>query len=1012
MKRKLLSIVLTLVFVLASASVYAQSFSGNVFDSQGPLPGVTVMEKGTTNGVITDINGNFTISAKQGSTLVFSFMGYETQEVPASGNLKINLAESSMSINEVVVIGYGTQRREAVTGSVANISGSKLNEVAASNIAYALEGRMPGVVMTQTSSKPGADMQIRIRGQRSLTASNDPLIVLDGIPFMGSLSDINPDDIKSMDILKDASSTAIYGSRGANGVIMITTVKGMQGSPAKVSYNGYAGFKNPFHKYPMMNRDQYVKLREIAGGFTNSIDEDDNIDTDWQDLFYRTGYVNSHDVSVTGGTNGGSYSFGAGYYKDQAVVPTQNYERISIRGNFDQSVGKYFRLGLSTNTNYNVSKGNQVGLYPILEMTPIANPYNEDGTFKRTVKMPNDEVWITPREVIEKYEDLWMNETKGLGTYNTFFAEVKCPWVEGLSYKFNAGLNYRTSKNGGFTGTGINATAPTNDNSASVNQEQTRNWAIEHLLTYDKNFGKSHVNAVALYSAERSVYERTSMSGKAIPAEYFQYYNIGYATKDLNINPQGQNYWESGLMSIMGRVMYDYDNKYMISATVRADASSRLAKGHQWHTYPAVSVGWNIAREDFMSGAEWIEKLKLRIGYGETSNQAINPYSTLGRLSTRTYNFGDTYSTGYYVTSLANEDLGWEYSKTWNFGVDYSFFNGRLYGSIEGYIQNTEDVLLGLNMPATSGVSSYTANIGSTRNTGFEFSVNGNILDDVNGWTWNAGLNFYLNRNELTALASGADRDEANGWFVGYPIDVIYDYEKIGIWQKDEEAQRQILEPDGNAGMIKVKYTGDYDANGMPTRKIGPEDRQIISMEPALQGGFNTDLSYKGFDLSMIASFQIGGKVISSIHSGNGYLNMLTGRRGQLDVDYWTEDNPDGQYPLPGGILSGDNPKYASTLGIFCGGYFKMRTITLGYSFENLKAIANCGISKLRVYATVQNPFVLSPYTSECGLDPETNTYSNDGGNMAVTYGGHAMPVIGYNTPTTRNFIFGVNLTF
>ena len=1010
MRKSLMKVVLALVFVCASTVAYAQNFSGNVYDSQGPLPGVTVMEKGTTNGVITDLNGNFTISAKAGSTLVFSFMGYENQEVPAAANMKVNLEESSLAINEVVVIGYGTQRREAVTGSVANIGGEKLNEVAAPNIAYALAGRMPGVVMTQTSTKPGADMQIRIRGQRSLSASNDPLIVLDGIPFNGNLSDISTENIKSMDILKDASATAIYGSRGANGVIMITTIKGQQGAPAKVSYNGYAGFKNVFHKYPMMDGPEYVKFRKYAGMYINSVDESDDINTDWQDLFYRQGFTTSHDVNVTGGTNGGSYSFAAGYYKDQAVVPTQNYERISVRGNIDQAVGKYFRFGLSTNTNYNITRGNQIGLYQILEMSPIANPYDENGNFKRTVKMPNDEIWITPRSVIEANADSWLNNTKGLGTYNTFFGEVKCPWIEGLSYRINVGLNYRTSKNGSFTGTGINATDSNNANSASVSQNVSTNWAVENLVTYDRFFGKHHINVVGLYSAERETYESIGMSGRAIPAEYFQYYNIGAATKDLTVNPNAQSYWESGLSSWMGRAMYDYDNRYMISATVRADASSRLAKGHQWHTYPAVSLGWNIANESFMSDVKWIDKLKLRVGYGETSNQAISPYSTLGSLATRTYNFGDTYETGYYVSKLPNEELGWEYSKTWNFGIDYSFLNGRLNGSLEYYIQNTEDILLGVSMPATSGVSSYTANIGSTRNQGMEFTVNGVIVDNKNGWNWNAGLNFYFNRNKLTSLASGADRDEANGWFVGYPIDVIYDYEYIGLWQKGEEELMAIQEPGGNLGMIKVK--GGYDEDGNP-RQIGPEDRQIISMEPALQGGFNTDVTWKGFDLSLIASFQIGGKLISSIHSGNGYLNMLTGRRGQISVDYWTEENPDAKYPKPGGILSGDNPKYASTLGVFDASYLKVRTITLGYSFENLKGFEASGISKLRVYATVQNPFVIfSPYTNECGLDPETNTYSNDGGTSAVAYGGHRMPIIGYNTPSTRNFIFGVNLTF
>ncbi|MQO02530.1 SusC/RagA family TonB-linked outer membrane protein, partial [Prevotella copri] len=520
-----------------------------------------------------------------------------------------------------------------------------------------------------------------------------------------------------------------------------------------------------------------------------------------------------------------------------------------------------------------------------------------------------------------------------------------------------------------------------------------------------------------MYSAEQTTYEQTHMSGQAIPAEYFQYYNIGAATKNLSVNPGYQKYWQSGLMSWMGRVMYSYDNRYMLSATFRADASSRLAKGHQWHTYPAVSAGWNIARENFMKSLTWIDNLKLRVGYGETSNQSINPYSTLGALSTRPYNFGPTgYDRGFYVSTLPNDELGWEYSSTWNFGVDFSLFQGRLSGTLEYYIQDTKDLLLGVSLPSTSGVNSYTANIGKTRNKGVEFTLNGTIIDGKNGWTWDAGINLYANKNKLVALASGADRDLGNRWFVGHPIDVIYDYKKIGLWQKDDK-YLDVLEPGGNVGMIKVEYTGDYNEDGTPTRQINSDDMQIMEMDPDLMGGFNTTVGYKNFDLTVIGSFQIGGKLISALHSSNGYLNLMSGRRNNIKVDYWSEENTNAKYPKPGGIASGDNPKYGSTLGYFDAGYLKIRTITLGYNFDKLKAVKNFGISKLRVYASVQNPFVFfSPFKNECGLDPETNTLSNNGSTMAVTMdgytGAHKLPVVGYNTPATRNFIFGVNVTF
>ena len=989
---------------------------GIVKDNLGEsVIGANVTEKGTTNGMITDLDGNFSLTVQKNATLVISYIGYVTQEIAIKGNTNLNiiLKEDSKALEEVVVIGYGTARKSDVTGSIASVGGDKLQEMPSTNITYALQNRVAGVDMTQTSSQPGATMQIRIRGTRSLTASNDPLVVLDGIPFMGNLSDINPGDIKSMDILKDASSTAIYGSRGANGVILITTNRGAQGTPAKFTYNGYVGAKSVFSKYPMMDGPKYAEMRKYAGKFENSLDESDDMNTDWQDLLYRTGMVNSHDVSVAGGTNNGSYSFGAAYYKDQGVIPTQNYTRYSLRGSFDQGVGKYFRFGLTTNSNYNVTKGSNIDLYSVLNNTPLANPYNEDGSLKRTVKLNSqDENFVVTRDVVENLEDSWLNEKKGFGTYNNLFAEVQCPWVKGLKYRVNLGLNYRSTKGGVFTGEGINSSTADTPSTASLEHTETTNWAIENLITYDRTFGKHQLNIVGMYSAEETVYTKSHIAARDIPAEYLQYYNLGRAEGTITVNPDNWDYQKSGLMSWMGRAMYTYDNRYMLMATVRADASSRLAKGHQWHTYPAVSAGWNIGQESFMDDLEWLDILKVRVGYGQTSNQAVAPYSTWGKLSTRPYNFGPTgYATGYYVSALPNYDLGWEYSSTWNFGLDFTLLGGRLSGTFEYYIQKTSDLLQSVNLPSTSGVSSYVGNVGKTENKGAEFTLNGTILDNHNGWTWDASINISANRNKLTELASGAERDEANNWFVGHPIDAIYDYEKIGLWQEGDP-YLDILEPGGNVGMIKVKYTGEYNEDGTPVRQIGPDDRQIISMEPKFTGGFSTRVAYKGFDLNVITAFKCGGKLISTLHHSNGYLNMLTGRRGQVDVDYWTEENTNAKYPKPGGIQSGDNPKYGSTLGYFDASYWKVRNISLGYKFDEQKWLKNFGIQSLRAYVSIQNPFVIcSPFHKETGLDPETNSYGNE--NVAVTSGiQKRFLTVGTNAPSTRNYLFGINLTF
>ena len=990
----------------------SKKVTGRVNDSQGPLIGATVMVKGTSNGVVTDIDGNFNLNAAPGSTLVISYVGYVTQEITVGNQsfISVNLKEEGRVLNDVVVIGYGTQRKEAVTGSVASVKGDMLREVPAGDVTNALQGRVAGVQMMQTSSKPGASMQIRVRGSRSLTASNDPLIVLDGIPFAGTISDIDPNNIKTMDILKDASATAIYGSRGANGVIMITTYKGMQDQEPVVKYNMYVGFKKNFARYPMMNGDQLKRLREVSGlyqpVYTNG-DEEEGMNTDWQDMLFKTAFTTNQDLSVSGGTAKSAYNVGISYFKDEATIPTQNFKRYAMHAALDQEIGKYLKVGFSTNTNYSITNNANLGIYNTLSCSPLINPYNADGTLKPVVHMEKDNQWTYTRDRIENLGDSYKDQTTGLGTYNNFYGEIKCPWVSGLKYRVNLGLNYRHNKNGSYTGTGVFSDSPSANSGAGNGNSTMWNWAIEHMLTYDKTFGDHTINAVALYSAEKNHYESTYMSASQLFDDRLLWYNLGYS-ESTSINPGNQNYNESGLVSMMARVMYSYKDRYMISATVRQDKSSRLAPGHRVHTYPAVSLGWNIAKESFMQNVKWVDNLKLRAGYGETSNQSVDPYKTLGRLASRPYNFGPTgYATGFYVSELPNEELGWEYSQTYNFGVDFSLFNGRLTGTAEYYTQKTKDLLMSVGLPSTSGVGSYMANVGKTENKGFELSLNGVIIDNLNGWTWEAGINWYTNKNKIIELADGSERDEGNGWFVGHSINCVYDYEKIGIWQKDEEELRKIMEPGGSVGMIKVK--GGYNEDGTP-RAINSSDRQIIELDPSWEGGFNTRVAYKNWDLSAVASFRHGGKLISTLYGSSSYLNMMTGRRNNVDVDYWTEDNPTNKFPNPAGPISNDNPKYGTTLGFFSGSYLKFRTITLGYNFKG-DWMKKAGISALRAYATVTNPFVLfSPYHDESGMDPETNSRGNE--NQAAAAYASKVLVVGFNTPTTRNYLFGLNVTF
>ncbi len=1003
-------IMLPLMFV-SIAAVAQTTATGTVTSSNGePLIGVTVLEQGTTNGTITDLDGKFSLQVQSGATLEFSFMGYERQSQPASSNMNIVLEEDTKALEEVVVVGYGTQRKEAVTGSVASMKGDEMRAVAGSNITQSLQGRVAGVEMSQVSSKPGETMQIRIRGTRSLNASNDPLIVLDGIPFAGSLSDINPSDIKSLDILKDASATAIYGSRGANGVIIITTNRGSEGQKAKFTYNGYYGVKTLFSEFPMMDGAKFSKLRADGQVKKNSDDEADGQNVDWQDRYFETGMVTSHDIGITGGTQHGNYSFGAGYYHEEAVVPGQDFSRFSLRGSVDQKIGNYFKVGFSSNNNYALTNDNN-RIFNVLSNSPIAVIYNEDGSEKQWIKnCDGNEGYVVSADNINNLGDKYVNLRKVYGSYNTLYGEAELPYVKGLKYRINIGLNLRYQNNGNYTAAKLFGS--TDNSGASITNALTTNWAVENLITYDKIFaGKHSINFVAMYSAEASLYNSSNVSAQGLQSDHFQYWNLGRTDSPLTVNPDYQGYQKTGLISYMARLMYSYDSRYMLSVALRSDGSSRLAEGHKWHTYPAVSLGWNVKNEEFMSGVTWLDQLKIRVGYGETSNQAVDPYKTLGRLSTYPYNFGNEKATGLRVTEAPNEELGWEYSTTWNVGLDLSFFRNRLNVTAEYYTMKTKDVLLGISLPSTSGLSSIMANIGETENKGFEMSIDGTIIDNKNGWTWTAGANFYINRNKLVKLASGQTEDRGNSWFVGKPIDCIYDFKYEGIWQENETDLLKVLEPAGAPGMIKVAYSGEYGADGMPVRAINDDDKVPQSMECDLQGGFNTTVAWKNIDLNIVGSFKVGGLLISTLYGTSGYLNLLTTKNNNVDVDYWTPENTGARYPAPGGLRSGDGPKYGSTLGYFDASYLKIRTITLGYNFDQLSVFRNTNISKLRLYFSVVNPFVMfSPYKDESGMDPETNSYGNE--NAASAQYQKRLLTIGTNTPSTRTYMFGLNFTF
>ena len=1003
---KLLSVAFVLCAFTWSAIAQNVIVKGVVKDSEGlSVIGASVLQKGTLNGVTTDADGGFQLTVPSNAVLQVSFIGYKTEEIPVNGRTSINvtLEEDREMLEETVVIGYGTAKRSDVTGSISSVNQEVIRQIPAGNITNALQGRIAGVEMRQTSNSPGATMRIRIRGTRSLSASNDPLIVLDGIPFSGSLNDINTDDVKSIDVLKDASSTAIYGSRGANGVIMITTEHGQQGQPARVSFNSYASYRQ-WIPYPYMNTAQYTTMRDLAKKYNDTPDENrDLYDTDWQAIYYEPGYAIQNNLTVTGGTNGGHYSFGLSYYREESNIPTEGFDRVNVRASIDQGIGKYFTFGFSTNMGLNKNFGNAGGAQT--DLTPMINPWIDpakgnvaNNTRLEGLVMPKDNNYIAKtRALMYDVQDVNVSVTKRYSAYNTAYLEVEAPFLKGLKYRLNAGANIRLTEGGSFRGKGILSNIPTNPASASRSHGENISWDLEHLLSFNRTFNDVHQLALtAMFSVERTENSSGSYSITHTGADYMQYFMMQFFEGTPSLS---SSYTDTGLMSWMGRAMYTYANKYMITAMVRSDGSSRLAEGRKWHTYPAVSVGWNISNEDFMDNVSWVDMLKLRAGYGQTSNQAVGAYSTLGRLSTSYVNMGSDMIDAYYVSQLPNSNLGWEYSETWNFGVDFAFLNNRLNGTLEYYHVLTTDLLQSVSLPPTAGVGSYTANVGKTMNNGIEFTLNANIIQHRgDGFNWNFGINFAHNHNEIVELASGQTENRGNNWYVGYPVNSFRDYEYEGIFQADEEDARKILEGSGNVGMIKVKYLGDYDANGLPTRPIGDADKIIQSNEPILQGGFNTNLTWKGFDLNVVGGFQIGGIYTSNTHYS--YSNQISGRRGNLLVDYWTPENTGAHWPAPGGLAENDDsPIHQGCASRYSGTNVVINTITLGYNLSNIKAVKNIGLRNCRIYTTVQNPFIIySPFMKATGLRPMTN-----GGAYSMNASG---------TPNSINYLLGINLSF
>ena len=1017
------------------------SIKGTIKSEGGePVVGASVTIKGRTGGVFSNDKGEFELTANANAVLVISSVGFTTQEIGVNGrpSIAIALSKTNTSLDQVVVVGYGTQRKRDVTGSIVSVSAKTLNEVPAANLGIGLQGRAAGLEIQKVGTQPGSAPVIRIRGERSILGSNDPLLVLDGLPYEGgNLNDINSQDIASIEILKDASATAIYGSRGANGVILISTKKGKSG-PARISFSNYVGINSVSKKYPVFNAQEYTAMRQAANaatnaGYLNDAFETANlakgVNTNWQDLMYQNGFNTDNYVTVSGGSTDGSYySLGGGYYKETAVLPGQDFGRYSLKGTIDTKIGKHAKVGLNTMNSYSTANGSQFlnggSMFATLAASPLYTPDSSGITVLSPFGNTTDKTGNYNPVYLKHNNNNWVDLVKRFRSFNTLYGEYQI--TPDIRYRVNVGLSYRREEDDQFKGadTKLNPSffRPSQGNTASVNNAEEYGYTVENVLTYDKEFrGGHHLTFTGLYSVEKDISHNTSVSKDSINADFIQFYDLGLSNPSNNVKAVlggAEATW--GLESYMGRVNYSFLNKYLLTLTYRIDGSSRLAPGHKFHDYPALSAGWRISDENFMHSVPFINDLKLRVGYGETSNQAINPYASLGNVTpfngltplpgpigtTTTYNYGPaTVVTGYNLQSLPNSNLDWEYTRTTNIGLDYAILQNRITGSVDYYNAHTRNILYGVTLPITSGVSGqYVSNIGEMSNKGFEFSLSTLNIINGNGFNWSTDINIFWNRNKLEKLYNGFTQDIANQLFVGKPLSAIYDYKKEGIWQTADAAKASSY---GVApGYIKF---ADLNNDG----KIDPtNDRTVIgSGQAKWQGGMTNRFSYKGFDLSFVVYARMGGTLVSQVYQPySGYLSILNGIRNNVKVDYWTPTNPTNKFPSPAGMLS-SGAIGLSTLGYYDASFIKMRSINLGYSF-NAKVLSSIKAQLIRIYVTAQNPFVLySPYMRAGGVDPEATALGNTGVQNPGNLSTRAL-TIGLATPPTRAFLFGLNVSF
>ncbi len=961
-----------------NAQPQTKTITGKVTDDYGqPLPGVAVFIPGTTTGTVTKPDGTFElIIPSNTATLSFSFIGFKAQEIRLGTGLVVNvkMEQEIIGLEEVVAVGYGTMKKRDLTGTVSSVNTEKTADIPNANILQAMQGSVAGMSVV-TPDRPGENPSVNVRGINSLSAGNFPLIVVDGIIYNGSLNDFNVNDIEKIDVLKDASAAAVFGSRSANGVIIITTKMGSSSKPV-FNFNAFTGISNPTYLIPLKDGPGYLQkildFRESIGAEADpakitdylTLTEAENYRNgktiDWYDKIIKAGKTQNYNLNISGKTERTNYYLSGTYYNQEGIVENDNFERLSIKANFTNEITDWYSVSLKTGFTSLDYSGNPAGLY--YGMSPYGTYWEDEE--KRIYK---EYPWEDPLFTHPLVNTLVDNKDIRNSLLGLISSELDVPFINGLKWTLNYATNIRNQKVSNFwnnehkTGGG-----DTSNGIARKEIYENFDWTLDNIINYRKLFKDVHsVDVTLLYSREYQRYEATTAQSSDFFNQALGYNNLGLG----KVQQTGSDLQDQNSVAYMGRLNYMYNYKYSLTATVRKDGFSGFSKDKKYATFPSVAAAWTVSNENFLSGSSWINMLKLRLSYGENGNQAISRYQTLARIADSQYVFGDGGSpaTTVYVESMANNDLGWETTKVTNLGIDYGFLKNRINGNLEIYSSNTYDILLRRNIPATSGYSSVWTNIGKVHNKGFELTLN-SVNVKKNDFSWETGFILSLNRNRIDELlgedldGDGKEDDNlANSWFIGKPLGVIYGYKTNGIYQLNEPNIPNGFKP-GDFRLV------DTDNNGV----ITPEDRQILgSTLPSYTFSVSNSFKYKNFSFYfLLYSIQGGGKdnyyVGNNIamHNVNNSMSTWTERMNIVDVSYWTPKNPSNEYARVNYMPSRPHPYLEDR------SFVKLQDVNLSYTFDQV-TLKKIRLQGLRVYLSGKNLYTWTKWT---GYDPENST--------------------------------------